>query len=228
MSAQPQSDDGNLPAARNELGNAISALIDPKPHTVHRDDGTTPITWIDSLYDQLSDAIAGQSGERSGRHTTSPIWADVVDLMTKIHTAAAEWHPEWPLIDVSGPNPQPATILRLQAIQARKWRPQDVPAIGQITKRLEGFAEDIRRLLSGERILFLYAAQGRDLAPCPQCGESIIRRPDNSGQIVRQPALQIKSDGTTHCVNKQCRATWPNPQFLARLLGYETPAGLLE
>lgn len=220
---QPYSD---LPAARRALDIAISALIDPKPHTLHRDDGTTPITWIDSLYDQLTDAVSGQSGERSGRHSTSPVWADVIDLLNKIHAACAEWYPPWPHPDPI--HPTPTAIARLQALNDKKWTVEDTNRIRSIAGRIEGFSEDIRRMLSGERILFLYAAQGRDLAPCPQCGESIIRRPDNSGQTVRQPALQIKADGTTHCVNKQCRATWPNPQFLARLLGYETPAGLCE
>lgn len=225
--AVPQPEDGTLPQARRRLDLATAALIEPQPHTVNRDTGPE-ITWVDSLYDQLSDAVSGQSGERSGRHTTSPVWADVLDLLNKIHAAAAEWHPEWPTPDVSLDHPTPPAILRLQAIQTRTWSVEDTTYVNQIAARLEGFAVDIRRLLSGERILFLYAAQGRNLAPCPQCGKSIVRKPDSSGHVVRQPALQIKSDGSTHCVNKQCRATWPNPQFLARLLGYDTPEGVLE
>lgn len=34
MNSQPVHEDGNLPEARRNLGNAISALIDPKPNTL--------------------------------------------------------------------------------------------------------------------------------------------------------------------------------------------------
>jgi hypothetical protein len=52
--------DGHLPAAKRELSDAISKLIDPKPHTIHHDNNTTSIRWIDSLYTQLVEAIPGK------------------------------------------------------------------------------------------------------------------------------------------------------------------------
>lgn len=106
--AQP---DGSLPAARRRLDLAVHALIEPQPHTVHRDDRQPEITWIDSWYDQLVDAVAGQTGERSGRYSTTPLWADALDQLTKISDAAREWHPPWPIPDPE--HPQPATIERL-------------------------------------------------------------------------------------------------------------------
>ncbi|WP_396921645.1 hypothetical protein [Mycolicibacterium sp.] len=59
--SQPIETDGNLPAARNKLSNAISALIDPKPTHRQLDDGTNRIEWMDSLYDQLTDAVPGRT-----------------------------------------------------------------------------------------------------------------------------------------------------------------------
>lgn len=224
---QPRED---LPAARRRLDYAISALIDPKPHTITRDDGSTPIEWVDSLFDQLCDAVSGQTGERSGGQSTTPVWADAIDLADEITAQVREWHPSFPQPDVSTDTPVPTVIARLKALQAAKWTVEATGHVDEIAKTVEVFCEDIRRLLSGERVLFVYAAQGRDLAPCPQCGVSIVRRADRSGQTVRQPALQIRSEGNgtyvSHCVN--CRAAWPSPDFLARLLGHDKLEGVLE
>ena len=71
MTAEKKHADGDLPAARRNLDDAISALIDPKPETRHVDDpdnpdgeGTTRIEWLDALYVQLAEAIPGEKKHR--------------------------------------------------------------------------------------------------------------------------------------------------------------------
>lgn len=223
--AQP---DGDLPGARRKLELAISALCDPKPQSIRRDDGTTVIAWTDSLLDQLFDAVSGQTGERSGGRAGAPAWVEVLDLVTLIERQVAVWHPAWPIPDMADDDPPPAVIARLQAIQARKWTVESTSYVLEIAGRVEGFAVDITKLLAAERSWSVYAAEGRNLAACPQCGETVVYRPGPEGKPVRHPALQIMSDGTPHCVNRDCRTIWPNPQFLARLLGFESPQGVLE
>jgi hypothetical protein len=50
---------------------------------------------------------------------------------------------------------------------------------------------------------------------------------DSAGELVRQPALQI---GVWGCECMACRAFWAPDRFvfLARVLGYELPEGVLE
>lgn len=228
VNAAAQTPDGDLPGARRKLDLAISALIDPKPQSIRRDDGTTEIAWTDSLLDQLFDAVSGQTGERSGGRAGAPAWIDCIDQVDTIERQVAEWHPEWPTPDISGDDPPPVVFVRLRAIQARKWGVESTSYVLEIAGRVEGFGVDIKQLLAGERSWSVYAAQGRNLAQCPQCGESVVYRPGPEGKPVRHPALQIMSDGTPHCINRDCKAVWPNPQFLARLLGFESPEGLVE
>jgi hypothetical protein len=230
MNAAATQPDGSLPEARRHLDYAIHALIEPQPHTLHRDDGTTPITWIDPIIDQLYDAVAGQSGERSGQHSTMPVWADVMILLTDIEKDCAKWSPEWPQPDVGSDHPTPPTIARLQELQARKWRVEDTAYINTIRSTIEAHTQKAKELLIGQRIRYIYEPDSGNLVACPSCGRSYVHRRDNSGQIVRQPALQISPEGTTHCVNRECEAQWGPEKmlFLGRLLGFEKPSYLLE
>jgi hypothetical protein len=208
--------DGNLPEARRLLDHAISALIDPKPHTVHRENRTTEITWLDSLYDHLLDAVAGQSGERSGGQSSIPIWADVLDLLHRIESDIRKWQPAeqaefigplrpgWCRLDVN----EPPTITRLAAIQSRGWRPQDVADIVRIVGKIEDWCDEIRAKLS---------PRAGDLPDVPQhvrgCRVHGVRHP------VRVPPRHLRQQpaGTpTRPESHQGRLPLP---VLPRLLG---------
>lgn len=212
-------EDGNLPAARQKLGQAISALIDPKPTTRTLDDGTHCIEWLDSLYDQLTDALPGGQGNATRTPQSSPpICIDAVDIMTRITTFTTAWEPR-PNIDVSGETP-PIAIIRLQTIDKRTWRPQDTQHIETITAEIEAWCEQIKTLLNPDKRWTLPN-------PCPACGTAIVYRRNSSGENVRQPALQI---GPLGCVCQHCHHAWAPQYFqhLARVLGYELPQGILE
>lgn len=214
MTTQPE-EDGNLPAALTKLGDAISALVDPKPQTVE-----DTICWVDSLYDQLCEEIPGSQGNRSRVPQSSPpLCIDAAELKAEIDTAVACWEPR-PPIDASVDDPPPLTVLRLQCIEKRGWRPQDVHGIDQITGNLVSWCEDIQALLNPPPRWHLPNK-------CPACDVAIVYRKNSSGETVRQPALQIGASG---CVCQNCRHEWGPQLFqhLAAVLGYELPSGVLE
>lgn len=224
---QPRQD---LPAARRRLEIAVSALIEPKPVTVHRDDDTTQITWLDSLFDQLLDAVSGQTGERSGGPSSVPLWADVLDDLTDIEKQVAVWHPEWPIPDISTDTPTPTVIARLRLIQARKWRVEDVALVEDIAAQIDVWVEKIQAKLNPEPVIYLMApAPARGPASCTACGKDYVWRRDASdnGKPKRQPALRVTKDG---CRCQACGATWEpgSLRLLAAALGYPLPAGVLE
>lgn len=217
--SQPIETDGNLPAARNKLSNAISALIDPKPTHRQLDDGTNRIEWMDSLYDQLADAVPGGQGNATRVPQSSPpMCIDAVDLMRKIESATAEWEPR-PNIDVSAATP-PIVVIRLQAIDKRQWRPQDTSLVESIAADIESWNTEIRSLLNPAKRWTLPN-------PCPACDTAIVYRRNSSDEIVRKPALDL---GPTGCVCLNCHTTWAPEYFqhLAKVLGYSLPSGVLE
>lgn len=212
-------EDGNLPAARRHLDNAVSALIDPKPHTLRRDNGTTEITWIDSLYDQLTDAVAGQTGARSGGRSSVPVWVDVVELLDAITATARDWYGD----------PTADTIACLVAVQSRNWRPQDTALMHKIADKLTGFADKIGELLNPEPVIYLMAPDKPEAAACTACSVQHVwkKDPGDNNRPKRQPALKVTAAGC-HCQN--CGATWePGAlRVLAAALGYPLPVGVLE
>lgn len=217
--SQPIETDGNLPAARNKLSNAISALIDPKPTHRQLDDGTNRIEWMDSLYDQLTAAIPGSQGNASRVPQSSPpMCIDAVDITRKIDARTAEWEPR-PEIDASRPTP-PIAVIRLQAIDKRGWRPQDASLVEQIAGEIEAWCKDITALLNP-------APRWHLPNPCPACETAVVYRRNSSDEVVRQPALQIGPNG---CVCQHCHHTWAPEYFqhLAQVLGYKLPPGVLE
>ena len=223
MTAQP-AEDGNLPYALQKLSEAISALIDPKPTTINREDGATTIHWLDSLYVQLVEAVPGEKQHRSGvAASQAPLWVDATDQLQKIDRTITSWHPKQPIFDGDlSPQhpPTPASVARLQAIEKIAWRPQDCGLIEEYTATLLAWCDKIRELLADTPKLTLPN-------PCPACGVKIVYRRDSGGEQVRRPALQIGAHGCT-CAN--CGYTWAPDLFvhLSRVLGYEMPEGVLE
>lgn len=215
--AEPIAEDGNLPEARRELGNAISTLIDPKPH---HDNETDTTRWVESLYIQLIEEVPGQQGTGHGvPRSIPPLCLDAADLLNEIDTAVACWEPR-PQLDASNDNPPPITVIRLTTIEKRRWRPQDVNGINQIISNINSWVASIKQLLTPQRHWTLPN-------PCPACDTAVVYRKDSAGELVRQPALQIGPNG---CECQRCHNKWAPEYFshLARTLGYQLPPGVLE
>ena len=109
----------------------------------------------------------------------------------------------------------------MRALAARSWRPQDTRRFEQIAARVESWAIAVQSLLSPISVKQLSA-------PCPACGAKTAFRRDSAGERVRVPALQLVTEIGCTCL--VCRHTW-GPElylYLARVLGFQTPAGVIE
>ena len=215
----PLESDGHLPAARQALANAISALIDPKPETRNLDNGQIRIEWLDRLHDQLTDATPGSQGNATRTPQSSPpVCIDAVDLLTHITHTTATWEPR-PHIDASQNNPEPIALIRLRALDTRTWRPQDTTHINTITNEITSWCNAIREMLTPQRKWTLPAA-------CPACGTKTVYRKNSADEVVRKPALTIGPGG---CECQHCRAYWGPDKFvfLSKVLG-SLPENVLE
>jgi hypothetical protein len=204
--------DGALQPATTALTNAITALINPQPHTIKNQ-----LHWLDSRYDQLQDSIGGNQGQSHTQPRSIPlIWADAVDQLKKIDTQVKKWQPD----SLHDDTDTPPTVRRLRLIQQRKWRPQDVRDIEDITANIQAWNEKIDDLLNPLPAWTLPN-------PCPACNTTTVYHTDSTGERIRKPALQIKPHG---CECQNCHYNWSPAYFshLAAVLGYPLPAGVLE
>lgn len=217
----PVSEDGNLPEALRRLGDAISALTDPRAEFA---DGKTH--WVDSYYIELREALPGEQGSGHGVARSLPaLWLDALDLLTEIDTAVRCWEPGDPGFDGDLTEaPTPPTVLRLRIIEklgcrGRNWRPQDTSKVEQIAGNVESWVASIKQLLTPTPAWTLPS-------PCPACGTKTVYRKDAAGDLIRRPALQI---GPAGCQCQACKHTWEPAYFthLAAVLGYPLAEGVL-
>jgi hypothetical protein len=201
------SPDGCLPVALDRLYAAVAGLVDPIKQML---DGAIMVS--PSWYEQLVGAITPRKGEGMGRlagRSVPPVWLDAVDLRVEIDDQTKQWQPDIP-----------TTPARLRAVAARAWRPQDTRTVDAFAGHVESWAVSVRSLLNPTPVKQLAAA-------CPACDKRTVYRRDSAGELVRQPALQI---GVWGCECMACHAFWAPDRFvfLARVLGYDLPAGVLE
>lgn len=206
-SVQTVEGDVSVGAAVDQLHAAVADLVDPIKALVH---GTVRVA--PSWYDQLVAEVAVSSGRdkirRSHAGWRSIVWLDAMLLADEIDTAVAAWQPQ------GGGTPD-----RLRLLASRRWRPQDVKGIEQITEAVKAWRLSVVGLLEPERVKTISA-------PCPACGSRwVYRRQD--GETVRQPALQLVAE--KGCVCQSCRTSWAPELYLhlCRLLGFDLPAGVL-
>jgi len=194
-----------LQLAKNRLTDAIDKLIKPRPTTTSNGN----ISYLPSRYDTLRDAVG--SRPTSGEHSPStraglPVWLDAMTLVTDIQTLVNA-------LPIDTPN----TVLRLRALEHRRWRPQDTRDILEHAAKLERFTVLIDHL---------FAPKPRYLPdPCPHCDATHAERIIDD-QHIKTPALAITDTGAT-C--GACGDTWPPDElpFLAAVLGYPAPPGVI-
>jgi hypothetical protein len=214
---QPEPD-GNLIGARQRLQNAIAALIDPRRHTL----STGKNTWLDSVYQQLAEAVYEKHALGGGRATpASPLWIAASDCLYGIDHAAKVEHPEKPEPTrqrTAQPRLTHATVWRLQQIDDRTWRPQDTRHILEFAATLERHTLLAENLLNPPTRWYLPN-------PCPRCEQDHIYVDDNGIQV-RRPALAI-NESYCRCGNTDCDGFWRSKDFglLGRMLGNPPPAG---
>ena len=194
----------NLPAAKARLDKAIGQLFDPIEAHINGRYVEAP-----SLYQQLVEAKAGQTGERCGGTAGMPLWPDALDLATRIDTRLHE------LNQGRGHD----TYDRAYLLDVRAWKVEDTEHVETIATEIESWATTITNLLNPERKISLPN-------PCPQCQVAVVHR-QSAGEKIRTAALHIDNQGC-HCLN--CKTRW-TPEYythLARVLGYKPADGILE
>lgn len=188
--------DENLAPALHRLHDAIAALIDPQPR--YLDTGRR--TYLDSLYQQLTDAVSGQTGIRCGSKAGAPIWPEVHDLLVQIDATIRGWQP--------GPD----TVTRLTTITETSYRPQDSKQLHRWATNLESWVKHADALLNPAPVVYLPD-------PCPVCGAETVETMI-AGEVGHRRVLAISLDGA-RCA--QCERLWrtlPELRVLGRMLGY--------
>jgi hypothetical protein len=215
MAAEARTDeDGALQPALQALGDAVRGLCDPQHQYLE-----SRLITIPSLYLQLMDSVTGEqvnTGGGGGSKSRPPLWLDALDLLAEIDVALEIWQPAYTGV--------PASVGRMHWLLQRKWRPQDVNRIQDLTNNLRQWAQLIDQKLNPTPKLTLPN-------PCPACDVAIVYRKDGCGEPVKKPALQIVGkDGHHYCECLNCHYIWDSGRFhiLAGALGYPLPPGVLE
>lgn len=185
---QQTSPEAALPLVREHFQDAISALIDPQYHQLDYGRGT----YLDPLLSQIHDAVAGQTGERSGSNIRRlPFWPAAHDILEEITATVRDWTPE--------EHHTAGAETRLRVLYGQQWRPQDVPTLESYTRLIGRWVAKIRDTLDPPLNVPLDD-------PCPLCGKEWVRR-NIDGENVKQRALTIRGDeGAAVCGH--CRAMW--------------------
>jgi hypothetical protein len=113
------------------------------------------------------------------------------------------------------------TPERLQTLSFQTWRPQDYDHVHLMARTVDGWAEKYIALLDPEAVKYIAGTA------CPSCGKTTVHRRDSAGELVRQPALKIVTG--TGCTCQNCDAFWAPDRFLflSKLLGFDSPEGVL-
>jgi hypothetical protein len=166
---------------------------------------------VPSLLDQVVDAIESSSGSghrSSSGPSRSPIGLAAAALVGDIEREVGH----------HGPRAQLGHAVWTWVAGAPVSAGQGGPAAGEVLARWVARAHQV---INPPRPVELAAA-------CPQCGTRTVRAPDDSGQVVLRPALQIdRVSGMVTCAASWCRASWGPElwEFLARVLAHD-PAGV--
>lgn len=199
----------NLPHAIRELRAAIHRLTETST-------GYTNNRYIEApgLYRQLVDAVHGQQsngGTGGGSKSRPPFWTDAADQLHNIDLMVNVWP-----TDSTG-----STVTQLRALAAKTWTVEQTRQVRRLAGIITAWADDIETLLNQPGRRYLHSV------PCPACGAETVHHRDSGGEMVREPALKIAVDG---CICLSCHHVWAPDKFmfLAEVLGFERPAGVLE
>lgn len=215
MNAQHKPDEHeNVDYINQELGRAADDLIATRTILQLRDDGTITKHIRPSRYTELSsDEATKAAGTGTSNKSKPTAWIDALDWIRRVDTTVAEW--------VGDPTPG-NTPDRLLALVSLDYRPQDIPKLESWTIQIERWITQADELLDPPK-----EHKFELVAACPACQVSTIYRPDSTGEMVRQAALQITGKG---CVCQHCKTTWTPELYehLGRVLGCKPIEGVID
>ena len=200
-------DESTLPAAVDDLHRAVGELVDPIKRLV----GGTVLAGPSPYEDLLAEIPASTSGDsfRGVAKSRPVVWVDALDLRIEIDSRTAQLHPD------GQDTPQ-----RLRGLAAKRWRPQDTRKVRDAATEIASWRVSIRALTDPERVKTISA-------PCPACGRRWHYR-QNAGETVRVPTLQLVIETGCRCL--ACGVFYPPDRYLwlVKLLGFDTPAGVVD
>lgn len=198
----------NLPHAIRELRTAIHRLTEPTS-------GYENSRYIEApgLYMQLHAAVYGRDKSNTGgggSKSRLPFWTDAFDQLRNIDLMVNVWP-----TDSTG-----STLTQLRSLAAKTWTVEQTRQVRRLAGIITAWADDIETLLNQPGRKYLRSV------PCPACGAETVHHRDSAGEMVREPALKISING---CRCLSCEHVWAPDKFmfLAEVLGFERPAGVL-
>ncbi|MEV6219925.1 hypothetical protein [Nocardia sp. NPDC051833] len=205
--------------ARAALSDAVHGLVGLQSERIYRDGRTVPII-VDSLYDQLREATAGEQQDGAGARrpepgSRAPGWADALSLLEVIDRRVGEWS-----IGVAKVPGRELTVRRLYALADNLWAPEQVGLVRRMERQVRDWCARINALLGDAREWELRA-------PCPACGVTMVATENGSGETVHAYALRANLSAA-QCIS--CGADWAPEQYrlLGMLIGAPLPPGVLE
>ncbi|WP_458793925.1 DUF7341 domain-containing protein [Nocardia terpenica] len=213
-----------LAYAVRELQDAIHALVEPR-YEIHVSTANRVVRcrFRESVYVEMaSELVRITTGRFSSSMSRSvnrqhkprsrpPGWLDGIMWFAEVDRTVREWCRD----PVHGNGPE--TVQRLNSVAARTFVQDDERTVRQWTQDLRRWTDRAHRLLRPERRWMLSAA-------CPECGVRFIHRYNESGELVRQAALQLTVRG---CTCQACKSTWMPDQFAVLANALKSPPTLL-
>lgn len=161
---------------------------------------------IPSLLDQLRDAVQSSSstgGAASAGAHRSPIGLAPAELLAHIEREVGHRY-TCPL----------AADVRAWAAAVVRYAAEAPDQLARAAHLAEQWVATGRAILNPQRRLVAKGA-------CPQCGRTTVHQPDDTGEVVRRPALELHfGDGRAGARCLACNEHWPAGmlQHLARVL----------
>lgn len=161
---------------------------------------------LPSLLDQLLGAVESSSNNAGGG-STAGVHRSVIGLSAAEIVHDIEITTRWGNTASGGHDPHPdlAVQLRRWAARSPHWRVANPNYLINAARRAEDWVTAARTQLNPPR---RWSHPGR----CPNCGAAVAQVPDDTGQIVRRPALELdRTTATARCLN--CPARWESERL---------------
>lgn len=205
------SDQRTLRKLHEKIRTNTAHLLDYELREIYHDSGNVYEAVVPSLLYQLKSSIS-TGNERTGRIKGKGSYPLVMavhafDVLRGIEVIVSKWG-----------YGDTYTRIRSMATQICSYPIERISEVRSVAWYLETWVIQIKNLLDPPR-------QYNIAAPCPQCGERVVRvyhTADN--EYIFHPALRITTvNGVSECTCQACDTVWPETHFvlLAQVLGCE-------
>lgn len=166
------------PEAVRMLDDAVTALLGPRTRRIVTDEGRVVIATAPSIYTEMQESTAGQTGTGLGsaHRSLPPVWLGCVDWLRKLDHTVQEWVGMRTVPDAL------AEVLRWS------WTPEQVPIVLLWAQTIREAVQEAEQLLDSRHDFPLSA-------PCPICEAVKVEAVDDCGDAVHRPAVRVSMAG---------------------------------